>query len=105
MVYESESYKELLGYFDPIFTLLIVFSVLMIFVQLRFPMRAKHMLFVGAFTLLITFQITAIFGNINALFDIERTTANTVKIYSVYLIQFALIIWTFYKEKGTKKAA
>ena len=100
MSYTNENiFSELASYFGPVFTLIVVFSVLLIFVQLRFPLTYKQMLFIGAFTMLLTFQLYSIQSNLNEAFEISHTQGTTIKIIAIYLIQIALITLTFLKDK------
>ena len=100
MSYTNENiFSELASYFGPVFTLIVVFSVLLIFVQFRFPLTFKQMLFIGAFTMLLTFQIYSIQSNLNQAFEISHTQATTIKMIAIYLIQIVLIVWTFLKNK------
>jgi uncharacterized membrane protein len=96
-------FSELASYFGPVFTLIVVFSVLLIFVQMRFPLTYKQMLFIGAFTMLLTFQIYSIQSKLNETFEITHTLATTIKVIAIYLIQIALIIWAFLKDKKKAK--
>lgn len=92
-------------YFEPLYTFLVVFSVLMIFIQWRFPLTSKQMLFIGVFVTILTLQISAVQAQILAPFELARPTSDTIKLFSVIAIQVALIIFTFYKNRPTEKTA
>ena len=97
--YEKFAQDGTLTLLDPLFTLMLLFSGLFVIVLLRFTMKAKIMLFIGAFIILVSAQLYMIGGILADELNLTGSSKNFYFFIAIVVIQVGLILFAFMKEK------
>ena len=84
---------------DPLFTIIVIFSALLLFAVYKFTPPAKVMLFVAAFTLIVSAQLVTIGGILADELNLGGSSKNTTLFIITCVLQVAVIILAFYREK------
>ena len=87
---------------DPLYTTIAVFSALLLIASLKFKVPAKIMLFIGAFTILLSAQLFFITGILEVELNANGATKHTILFTMIIILQIVNIVLTFVREK--KKA-
>lgn len=100
--YEKFATDGVLTLLDPLYLLILLFSALLVLAFLRFNVSSKYMLFVGAFTILMTAQLHIINGILADELNLSGSSKNFYFFIATCVIQVGLIIFSFIKEKKNK---
>jgi len=87
---------------DPLYTTIAVFSALLLIASLKFKVPAKIMLFVGAFTIVISAQLFLVTGILVDELRANGATKHMVLFITIIILQIVNIILAFVRER--KKA-
>ena len=105
---ESNEYTNLitdgqLTVLDPLFTTIAVFSALLLLASIKFEVPAKIMLFVGAFTILISAQLFLVTGILEDELNANGATKHMVLFVATVILQIVTIVFAFIREKKKQK--
>ncbi|MER2047021.1 MAG: acyl-CoA dehydrogenase [Solibacillus sp.] len=100
--YENFAKDGTLTLLDPLFTLLLIFSVLFIIVLLGFSINPKIMLFIGALIILLSAQLQSIAGILADELNLASSSKNFYIFIAIVVIQLGLIVFAFVKDKKKK---
>jgi FlaA1/EpsC-like NDP-sugar epimerase len=88
---------------DPLYTTIAVFSALLLLASLKFEVPTKIMLFVGAFTILLSAQLFFITGILEDELNANGATKHMVFLISIIILQIVTIVLAFVREKKKAK--
>jgi hypothetical protein len=88
---------------NPIFTLLFVASLLTVFMQMRFPIPARHTLFVGGIILLVTIQLFIVNNQLADALSLSTDKGVLIQFIGVIVLQVGAIAFSFVMERKKKK--
>ena len=85
--------------FDPLFTLILIFSALFVIIVLRFAINPKIMLFIGVFVILLTAQLYFISGIISDELSLNGAAKDLYMTIAIAGLQVVCILYAFVKSK------
>ncbi len=88
---------------DPLYTTITVFSALLLLASLKFELPAKIMLFIGAFTILISTQLFLITSILENELHANGATKHTILFITIIILQIIIILLSFIREKKKVK--
>lgn len=105
---ESNQYTNLitdthLTVLDPLYTTIAVFSALLLLASLKFEVPAKIMLFVGAFTILLSAQLLFITGILEDELNANGASKHMYLFITISILQIVNIVLAFVREKKKVK--
>lgn len=103
--YEKFATDGVFTLFDPLYTTIVVFSVLILFALVKFNVPAKIMLFIGAFTIIITLQLSMIEGILVDELTLNGSSKTTILMVLAIILQLSAIIFAFIRNKKQKASS
>ncbi|MGN7476564.1 acyl-CoA dehydrogenase [Solibacillus silvestris] len=97
--YKNFAQDGTLTLLNPLFILILIFSVLFIIVLLRFTINAKIQLFISAFIILLSAQLLLITGILADELNLAESSKNFYLFIAIVIIQICLTVFAFVKEK------
>ena len=88
---------------DPLYTTIAVFSALLLLASLKFEVPAKIMLFVGAFTILLSAQLLFITGILEDELNANGSSKHMYLFITISILQIVNIVLAFIREKKKVK--
>ena len=85
--------------FDPLFTLILIFSALFVIIVLRFAINPKIMLFIGVFVILLTAQLFFISGIISDELNLNGAAKDLYMAIAIAVFVVVCIVYAFVKSK------
>ncbi|MER2105731.1 MAG: acyl-CoA dehydrogenase [Solibacillus sp.] len=98
--YENFAKDGALTLFDPLFTIMAVFSVLLLLTIYLLAPPAKVILIVSAFTIILATQLLMINGIVVDELNLNGATKTMILFGATVALQIAAIILAFYKKRA-----
>lgn len=97
--YENFAIDGVFTLLDPLFTIIAVFSILLLFAIRLFAPPAKVILFVSAFTIILSAQLLMINGIIVDELGLAGSSKTTILFGIAIVLQLAAIVFSYLKER------
>lgn len=101
--YENFAKDGALTLFDPLFTMMAVFSVLLLIAIHLLAPPAKLILIVSAFTIILAAQLLMINGIVVDELNLAGATKTMILFSTILILQLVAIGFAFFKNKAQKR--